>query len=184
MQTAVIESARLWLDQPVITDRDRVAEYCRDPLFERFMTLPRPYELRHADLFLEKLVPRGWADGSELTWALRTGAGEQLLGVVGWRAERGDLGYWIGAPHRGNGFMTEAVVAVTDWLFAEQGTDVVAWECVVGNAASVSVARKSGFSFTGERPTELTFRDGSHPPAWHGILRAGEGHAPKGGWPL
>jgi RimJ/RimL family protein N-acetyltransferase len=84
MQPVVLETARLRLDQPVAGDCDRVVEYCRDPLFEAFMTLPWPYETRHADYFLGELVPRGWADASELTWAIRSAPGRELMGVIGW----------------------------------------------------------------------------------------------------
>lgn len=183
MKPFVLDTARLRLDQPVAADRDRVIEYCRDPVFEHFMTLPWPYEPQHADFFLDDLVPRGWASESELTWALRAAPGAPLLGVVGWRAERSDLGYWIGEPHRGQGYMTEAVTAVTDWLFAVHGVGAVGWECVVGNFSSAAVARKSGFRFTGEGPTDLAFRDNTHPAAWHGALRADDDRNPKPGWP-
>ena len=79
--------------------------------------------------------------------------------------------------------MTEAVIVVTDWLMIDFGRTEVAWECVIGNTSSVSVARKAGFSFTGERATGLTFRDGSHPSAWHAVLRAGEPRVERPGWP-
>jgi RimJ/RimL family protein N-acetyltransferase len=107
-----------------------------------------------------------------------------LLGVIGWRRELGDIGFWLGAPHRGRGLMTEAVVAVTDWLSEELRLTEIAWECVVGNAASVSVARKAGFEYTGERPTQLTFRDGTHPLAWHGRLNTAEPRVERPGWPV
>ncbi|CAN5511911.1 hypothetical protein BH10ACT4_BH10ACT4_04580 [soil metagenome] len=183
MKPTVLRTERLWLDSPVLSDRFAVAEYCRDPLFETLMTLPWPYEQRHADFFLYRVVPGGWLSGDELTWAVRESEGGPLLGIIGWRREFGDIGFWLGAPHRGRGLMTEAVVVVTDWLMNDFGRAEVAWECVVGNAASVSVARKAGFTFTGERPTGLTFRDGSHPPAWHGVLRAGEPRVERPGWP-
>jgi RimJ/RimL family protein N-acetyltransferase len=183
MKATVLRTERLWLDSPVLADRFAVAEYCQDPLFETLMTLPWPYEQRHADFFLYRVVPGGWLSGDELTWALRENEGGPLLGIIGWRRELGDIGYWLGAPHRGRGLMTEAVVVVTDWLMTGFGRTEIAWECVVGNAASVSVARKAGFAFTGERPTELTFRDGSHPAAWHGVLRVGEPRVERQGWP-
>ncbi len=183
MKTTVLRTERLLLDLPVLSDRFAVAEYCRDPVFETLLTLPWPYEQRHADYFLSRVVPGGWLSGDELTWGVRESDGGPLLGVVGWRRDLGDLGFWLGAPHRGRGLMTEAVVAVIDWLFRERDLDRIGWECVVGNAASVSVARKAGFTFTGERPTELTFRDGSHPPSWHGTLRADDTRAEKSGWP-
>ena len=183
MKATVLQTERLWLDSPVLSDRFAVAEYCRDPLFETLMTLPWPYEQRHADFFLYRVVPGGWLSGDELTWAVRESEGGPLLGIIGWRREFGDIGYWLGAPHRGRGLMTEAVIGVTDWLMTGFGRTEVAWECVIGNAASVSVARKAGFTFTGERATGLTFRDGSHPPAWHGVLRAGEPRVERPGWP-
>lgn len=184
MKATAIETARLRLDLPVPSDAPAVAEYCQDPLFERFMSLPWPYERRHADFFLSRLVPGGWLSGAEPTWAIREREGGPLLGIVGWRRAHGDIGYWLGAPHRGRGLMTEAVVAVTDWLALELGLTEIAWECVVGNAASVAVARKAGFTFTGERPTELTFRDGSYRPGWHGVLRTAEPRVERAGWPV
>lgn len=183
MLTPAIGTARLWLDRPVSGDRERVAEYCADPAFEHTMTLPWPYRMRHADFFLDTLVPDGWADGSELTWAIRSGEGQPLLGVIGWRADRGDVGFWLGAENRGFGYMTEALNAVTDWLFAHRGIVGVAWECVDGNLASASVARKAGFTFTGVRPTTLRFRDGSHPLSWHAEIGRGDAHEPTDGWP-
>ena len=183
VRAPVLHTKRLRLDSPALSDRLAVARYCRDPLFETLMTLPWPYEQRHADFFLHRVVPGGWLSGDELTWAVRENESGPLLGIVGWRSELSDIGFWLGAPHRGRGLMTEAVIAVTDWLMTDFGRTEIAWECVVGNAASVSVARKSGFTFTGERPTELTFRDGSHPAAWHGVLRAGEPRVERTGWP-
>jgi RimJ/RimL family protein N-acetyltransferase len=182
VKPVTLRTERLILDQPVTADRDAIVEYCRDPLFETFMTLPWPYELKHAEYFIDQLVPQGWATGSELTWSIRETDGGPILGALGWRAAGNDVGYWLGAPHRGRGIMTEALTAVTDHLFAELGLAEIRWECVVGNTASASVARKTGFRFTGEAPTELTFRDGSRPLGWHGILtkdRSTEGTA----WP-
>lgn len=173
MIPVALRTPRLLLNQPTAADLDRIVEYCRDPVFETTMTLPWPYERRHAEFFVERVVPQGWTDDREYTWALRTGAGEPLLGVIGYRAEAHDVGYWLGAPHRGRGFMTEALTAVTDWLFG-RGVRRITWECVVGNTASAAVARRAGFGYTGTGPSGVAFRDGSHPPAWHGeLLRSG-----------
>ena len=182
MKPVTLRTRRLVLDQPTSSDRDVIVEYCQDPVFEHFMTLPWPYEPRHADYFTETLVPTGWASGSELTWALRERASDPLLGVVGWRADGNDIGYWLGAPHRGRGYMTEAVVAAADYLFETLGIASINWECVAGNVASVGVARAAGFRYTGEAPAALTFRDGSHPTAWHGVLSPDD-REEKPAWP-
>jgi putative hydrolase of the HAD superfamily len=65
--------------------------------------------------------------------------------------------------------MTEATNAVLDWAFAN-GHDDILWECMVGNEASVSVARKVGFSYMGESPANVAARDGSRLPAWHAVM--------------
>ena len=170
MEPVTLRSDRLVLDLPTLDDRARVIEYCQDPLFERFLTVPWPYRPSDADFFLTKFVPEGWASGDELTWALRNDDG--FLGVIGWRATASNLGYWLGAPHRGHAYMAEAVTAVCDWLFSAELTDIVNWECLLGNAASESVARAAGFTVTGEAPSNVRSRDGSHPPALHGFLAA------------
>jgi len=178
----ILRSERLVLDAPTMGDRDAVAEYCTDPVFERFMTLPWPYEQKDADYFLSTHVPAGWANENEFTWAIRTRTDGPLIGAIGHRVELQDVGFWLGAPHRGNGYMTEAVVAVCDWLF-ERGSESVRWECVVGNAASASVARKAGFTFTGTAPANVRSRDGAHEKSWHGVLLSTDSRAVQPGWP-
>lgn len=182
-----MRTERQWVDSPMLSDRFAVAQCFRDPLFETLMTLPWPSELRHADFFPYRAVPGGWLSGDELTWALRTSEEGPLIGVIGvigWRRELGDIGFGLGAPHRGKGLMTEAVIAVTDWLASEFDLTGIDGECVAGNAAPVSVARKSGFEFTGERPTALTCRDGTHPDSCHGVSRMAAPRTEHPGWPL
>ena len=236
MKPVVLETARLRLDSPSTADRARIVEYCSDPVFERFLTLPWPYRERDADVFLNRLVPDGWESDREYTWALRerlpasepvrlgrasgqpeavpatahpgpissTEYPDQLsatehpnqlsatehpepavgpfLGVIGYRRTTGDIGYWLGAPHRGQGFMPEAMLAVSRWIF-ELGESEIAWECAAGNYASVSVARAVGFRYLGEKPANVMYRDGSHPRSWHGILRADQLGVVQPEWP-
>lgn len=182
MIPVTLRSARLVLDQPRAADIDLIAEYCTDPLFERFLTTPWPYRREHAAHFVEHHVPTGWAQGSEVTWALR--ASGVFLGVIGLRLGQGVVGYWLGAPYRDTGYMGEALAAVCDFAFEGLGRDVVRWECVVGNTASAATARAVGFTYTGEGPAEVLGRDGSVPPSWHGILHRDDTRDRKPGWPL
>lgn len=183
MTPDALRTRRLELDQPGEADIDAIAEYCRDPLFERFLTTPWPYERAHAEGFVRDHAPRGWATGAEHTWAIRVRGDRRLLGVVGARSARRDIGYWLGAPHRGLGFATEAVGAVVDWLFEVADWPEVTWEAVAGNAASAGVVRALGFRYTGEGPVRLPFRDGSHPAGWHAVLARGDDRSPRTGWP-
>lgn len=187
MEPFTLTTERLTLDVPVQTDAPRIHHYCQDPDFERYLTIPWPYRMADAEYFVSEHVPAGWASGKELIWALRSGSGE-LFGVVGLRikTDRYDVGYWLGAEHRGLGFMPEAVRAVIDWAFETEyeGITEITWECVAGNAASAAVARKLGFTFVGVGPALVAARDGSHPESWHGLLRASDDRSVKPGWPL
>jgi RimJ/RimL family protein N-acetyltransferase len=182
MIPVVLRTERLVLDQPAAADVPLMTKYCSDPVFEHTMATPWPYEERHAVGFITQVVPAGWANGSEFTWAIRKPPEAPLLGVVGFRTTRGDLGFWMGAPHRGRGYTPEAVHAVLDFVFGS-GTERVRWECRAGNTASAAVARKCGFRFTGEGPADVLGRDGSRPPSWHGELTADDDRTEKDGWP-
>ena len=184
MEPFILSAGTLTLDQPTTADVATITEYCQDPVFERFLTLPWPYRSAHAEFFVNEYVPRGWASGDEVTWALREPDGA-FLGVVGLRAHSAMIGFWLGAPHRGHGYMPLAVSAVADWTFESDyaGLDAIRWEAVRGNTASLAVARKTGFSYTGTGPALVTARDGSSPPSWQAVLHAGDDRTPKPGWP-
>ena len=179
MEPVTLHSARLVLSTPTLADTDRTVEYCQDPVFEEYLTTPWPYRQKDAEHFLGDIVPSGWRLGREFIWALREAEDGPLLGVVGLHRRRADdpmsldVGYWLGAPHRGHGYMSEAVRTVVDWAFGTGATETVHWECAIGNVASAATAKAAGFRFTGIGPSQNAARDGSHPDHWHGRRHAG-----------
>jgi RimJ/RimL family protein N-acetyltransferase len=179
----VLRSARLVLDRPGRNDVDDITRYCQDPLFERYLTTPWPYRREHAVGFLEHVVERGWDEEREFAFALRHVEGGPLLGVISWRPGRGDVGFWLGAEHRGEGLMSEALSTLADWVFARD-VPIIRWECRVGNVASAATARAVGFRYTGEAPVDVPDRNGSRPPGWHGELTTIAPRRPQPGWPI
>jgi RimJ/RimL family protein N-acetyltransferase len=183
-----LRSERLTLSAPTLDDADAITRYCQDPLFERYLTTPWPYGRADAVWFVDA-VARWWAEGSEYTFGIRLGdvgdgpdAGP-LIGMIGWRA-RGDVGFWMGAEHRGQGYMVEALATLVEWVFVEHEPERIAWETLPGNIASARVARAAGFRYTGIAPVHVPARDGSRPEGWHGELLRDESREPKPGWPL
>lgn len=59
------------------------------------------------------------------------------------------LGYWMGAPHAGKGFMSASVRAVIDFAFDTLHLNRVEAACLPHNAASVRLLEKVGFSREG-----------------------------------
>ncbi len=181
MKPVTLHTERLVLDQPTLDDVDLVTEYCQDPVFEKYMLTPWPYRRSDAEAFIGTVVPTRWKDDTEYTWAIRLGS--DFLGLIGYRTKPHDLGFWLGARHRGNGYMPEAARAVADWIF-ERDTGDIAWECIPGNVASASVARKCGFRYLGEGASLYPDRAGAEATAWRGILSPTDSREPKPGWPI
>jgi RimJ/RimL family protein N-acetyltransferase len=186
MRPVDLTTSRLVLDQPRLEDADRITEYCNDETFERFMATPWPYELKDAVAFVQIFVHSGWAEAKDFNWAMRRDG--EFLGMLGVRKLGdgvGNIGYWLGAPHRGHGYAPEAVDAVLDWVFgADVGVERVHWEAVVGNTASLRIARSRGFRYTGEETKPVPARGGREETVWTAELARGARREPRGGWPL
>ncbi|GAA3600187.1 GNAT family N-acetyltransferase [Klugiella xanthotipulae] len=183
MHPVPLTTSRLLLNQPTTRDVDRIADYCTEPLFERFMATPWPYRRSDAEFFVHTVAPIGWSTETEATWAMRARSGpDTLLGLVSIRADSGEVGYWLGAPHRGHGYTVEALHRVVGWALDTTfgGVAEAHWSCTVGNVASAAVARAAGFHYVGTGPSIIPDRAGGHPNAWHGVYRAADGTAT---WP-
>ena len=152
MAPVTLRTARLVLSVPTDADIDPITEAAQDPEVPRWTTLPSPYERAHAEQFIAKAA-EWWDAETELTWGIR--ADDRWVGMLGLhRVERGgsaEIGYWMGAPSRGQGYLTEAARAVIDFAFDSQGLDLqrVEWRAVVGNIASARAARTLGFRYEG-----------------------------------
>lgn len=183
MQPSELASSMLRLDQPTADDAALMFEFCQDPVFERFLTVPWPYNHSDAETFVNLLIPNGWKSDTEYTWALRAPDTGEFLGVICLRLQTGSIGFWLGAPHRGRGYMPEALRLVSEWAFSNGIVRAIHWECLVGNAPSARVAQKAGFTFTGEAPSIAPYRDGSHPASWQGWLYDDSDGSVQPGWP-
>ncbi len=185
MEPVVIRTERLVLSIPTDDDVDQITRLCQDELMRDMLAmLPWPYAREDAVSFVRELARPGWESGDAAQWSIREAEDGPHLGSIGWRRERHDIGFWMGAPYRGRGYMTEAVRGVCAWVFAELCEERIGWEAVAGNVASARVVRAAGFRFDGERPVDIPFRDGRRPMGWHGHLLRDDDGSPREGWPL
>lgn len=60
------------------------------------------------------------------------------------------VGYAIYEEHRGQGYATELLLLLTDWALEQPDVDLVRATITPGNAASLRVAAKAGFTASGE----------------------------------
>ena len=152
MEPVTLRTARLELSRPTEADIDAITAAAQDPEVPRWTTLPSPYTRTHGEEFVARAA-KWWADEKELTWGIRSDG--RWVGMIGLhRVERGgaaEIGYWMAAPARGNGYLTEAAVAVVDFGFASEGVGLarIEWRAVVGNIPSARIARRLGFRYEG-----------------------------------
>lgn len=184
MRPVAIRTARLLLDLPTMADAELVTRYCQDPLFERYLTTPWPYSRADAEAFLGAYVPESWASGVELTWALRRESGGPVLGMIGVRETQHEMGFWLGAEHRGAGLMGEAAAAVAEWTLAGgiRGANTVFWRAVEGNVASAKVARAAGFRRIEPENATVPTRDGGTLPAWYAVRETAVDPRARSSW--
>ena len=72
------------------------------------------------------------------------------------------LGYWMGAPHAGKGYMTRAVRAAALYGFKQLRLHRIEAACVVANAASARLLIKNGFQREGRARAYLKING-----VWH-----------------
>lgn len=87
----------------------------------------------------------------------------KLAGTIGyhffdWNNRRTSLGYWLGAEYRGQGLMTKAVKALTDYALLEKALHRVEIRCAVQNKASCAIPERLGYTHEGvHRETEWLY---------------------------
>ncbi|QLD12509.1 GNAT family N-acetyltransferase [Microbacterium oleivorans] len=82
-----------------------------------------------------------------------------------------EIGFWMDAAARGNGYMGEAARVVVDFGFSRSlSLARIEWRAIVGNVASARTARSLGFRYEGLVRRGLSDLRGRHDGWIAGIL--------------
>jgi RimJ/RimL family protein N-acetyltransferase len=115
-----------------------------------------------------------WFDGENRnSWWIIEDMNAKPLGqiITGSDGNYQFIGYIIHPDNRGNGYCTEAVQLMVDYLFLSKNIVRVQAECNPENKASIRVLEKSGFTFEGVR-RKVNFMHGKYNDgAIYSILR-------------
>ena len=143
----VLETKRLALRAPRLEDAKTVATLANDRrIAENTARIPHPYKMSDAEGFIKGAN----AAGGEAVFLI-TLRDKTVIGACGvrMRDETPELGYWLGVPHWGNGYATEALHAVIDYAFTDLAHTALQAGARVTNPASRRVLEKCGFQWTG-----------------------------------
>jgi RimJ/RimL family protein N-acetyltransferase len=144
----VLETKRLALRAPRLKDAKTVAMLANDRrIAENTARIPHPYKLSDAEGF----IALANKSGSETVFliTLRDGTIAGACGLMSGEGDIPELGYWLGVPHWGKGYATEAVHAVIDYAFSDLEYESLQAGARVTNPVSRRVLEKCGFQWTG-----------------------------------
>jgi RimJ/RimL family protein N-acetyltransferase len=143
----VLETKRLAMRAPRLGDAQTVAALANDRrIAENTARIPYPYKLSDAEGFIAGANTLGGDTVFMIT--LRDGS---MLGACGIVTQEStpELGIWLGVPHWGQGYATEALHAVIDYAFTDLGHEALQAGARVTNPSSRRVLEKCGFQWTG-----------------------------------
>lgn len=133
-------------DLVALADNIRVAEMLR--------RMPHPYREDDARYFLDTIV-RG--NEAAAVYAVTLAESGTFIGCAGLE-ELGaglELGYWLGEPHWGQGYASEATSALIELAFRATAVDRLFVSCRSINPASRRIIEKCGFRFAEHSTAEM-----------------------------
>lgn len=171
MHLPTLNTPRLRLMPLRLENALRLAALGDDPLVAAYTAgMPSPYTPAAAEEFIQRSAAAAERD-ENFVFAIHLRPGE-LIGVINLRPSNrhrsGHLGYWMGAPFRGHGYMTEAVQQVMLFAFETLQLHRVHTACMAVNVASARVLEKAGLQREG-LSKQAFFKEG----VFHDLLQFG-----------
>ncbi len=138
------------------------------------LNIPHPYPTEGASTFIER-SQQAWDKGERYGFAIVLKDSDTFMGVIGIIPElqhfRAEVGYWIGKPFWGKGYVTEALKRVLQFGFEKLDLNRIDAAYRVDNPASGRVMEKVGMQLEGTF-RQVMFRDGAYSDlSYRAILR-------------
>lgn len=149
----MLETRRLWLRPLELADAEQTQKIFPEWDVVRYLAarVPWPYPPDGATTFYRDGALPAMERGEAWHWSLRLKEKpEQLIGGITLR--RGDeknRGFWLGLPWHGQGLMSEASEAVTDYWFDVLGFPRLRVPKAADNLASRRISEKQGMRLIG-----------------------------------
>jgi RimJ/RimL family protein N-acetyltransferase len=160
---------RQWRDDDV----PAIVALCQDPEIVRWIRVPAAYDETDARAYLDSREPAARA-GLAAHFAIADDAG-RLLGSISllrfsWPDRRAEVGYWLGAPARGQGHASRAVRTICRWGFRTLSLERIELQAALANPASQRVAERTGFTREAVLRSWLEGSDGRQDTVCFGLL--------------
>jgi [ribosomal protein S5]-alanine N-acetyltransferase len=145
-----LETARLLLRPLLRDDAPVICQLAGDrQIAATTLNIPHPYPPEAAVAFIEHTMQ---PSDQNFTFGIERRSDTVFMGVIGLHAQHGfraEIGYWMGVPYWGQGYMTEAVRRVIQFGFDDLHLERIHAWCFAHNPASARVMAKAGMQFEG-----------------------------------
>ncbi|MEU9961081.1 GNAT family N-acetyltransferase [Streptomyces sp. NPDC050982] len=142
-------------------DIPALVELYDDPEIARWTPVASPFDTMAAQVYLTE-AQEARTQGRKVQLAITTDGvlpqGEVLLFRSKADERDVEIAYGVGAAHRGRGLASRAVRLLSEYAVRHTGARRVVLCIEEGNAASIAVARSTGFTLTDDEPVLRTSR--------------------------
>lgn len=124
-------------------------EMMNDEMVTAWTAAPHPYTAANARAWIRRIAPAERTEGRGIVLAVTEFLTQRLVGIVqlqntDWRTLATEVAYVTAPWARGEGYATESVLAVAQWLFRIQKFERLELRTPADNTASQQVAQKIG----------------------------------------
>jgi [ribosomal protein S5]-alanine N-acetyltransferase len=151
--TPTLETRRLILHPLKLADAEQTQALFPHWELVRYLAnrVPWPYPADGAYKFYRDIALPAAERGEQWHWTISLKNNpDQMIGNISLRkGDSENRGFWMGLPWQGQGFMTEACDAVTDYWFDVLGFLVLRAPKAIVNAASRRISEKQGMRVVG-----------------------------------
>ncbi|WNS45145.1 GNAT family N-acetyltransferase [Paenibacillus sp. MMS20-IR301] len=169
-----LETDRLLLRPFRIEDAPEVTEYCNNyNIYRSTLSLPFPYSQDCAESWIA-VHEQNFNCDRMYEFAVTDVKTGRLYGAIGISHQQsyhnGELAYWIGEAHWGQGYGTEAARAVIGFVFKEKQYHRVYARHFASNPASGAIMQKCGMSYEGTLKDQI-YKNGTYEDiVYYGLL--------------
>ncbi|OKJ32808.1 MULTISPECIES: GNAT family N-acetyltransferase [unclassified Streptomyces] len=144
-----ISTDRLVLRPFDMVDVPAYIEMMNDELVTAWIDAPHPFGRVDAERWVRRIAPAQRTTGDGIVLAVTEFLTQRLVGSVrlhrtDWRTLAAEATYITAPWARGEGYATEAVLALAQWLFRDQGFERMELRTPAGDTAAQQVAQKLG----------------------------------------
>jgi RimJ/RimL family protein N-acetyltransferase len=148
-----LETERLILRRLELSDAPLVYQYMQDrEIAFNTLLIPYPYPEGGAEEWING-THKAAQKGDDFSFAVTRKADGLFMGACGLHRvpehQRAELGYWLGKPHRGQGYTSEAARRLIAFGFEAMGLNRVHAGYFTRNPASRRVMEKAGMTHEG-----------------------------------